>query len=359
MSIESKMQGYANFEYDKEPQLLPLKIDYEKLDSLDWTDSKMHNGTFSSGFEFDEKRFVKLTRTGYIHDMGTTGNPKLTLQDRKHLVPIAETIAIPPQEALEYSSEQIEALLSETDVEEFNKKRVELSLRRFAQEKLEVYTKIKGYLGDNLPDFYGSAIIESPRKKLEQGRNSRYANYWPATETTLMEVWENINPDTHIERYGFAGQQVLKHRERYVNKLKIFGEKALALLEEGKIALDIYDTAGIRGFSSEGKPHNIQSFAEMCEYLDGKQEPRHLYPRNIAYDGKRVICFDIYPVEDLSKEISKDTLRKIRGAVVSKNKQQLEEIYAFETFDNKPIKGYILDHCTRYYILLESMGVEL
>ncbi len=165
---EKDIQAMANFEFGKEAPPLPIKIDYERLNSLDWTDARLHNGTFSSGFEFDKDRIIKLSIAGYLQNIRSKSNPEFSLQDTKFLVERTGSKIVPPAEALKYSEEQIAGLMSSETVDDFNRLRVEFSLERLAKEKLETYNKLKQYLGGNIPDFYGSVIVRSPRRKIEQ-----------------------------------------------------------------------------------------------------------------------------------------------------------------------------------------------
>jgi hypothetical protein len=323
----ASFEDYKNFEFTDENPMIPVK----NADEIARGEVDTHHGAYTTTIEVNEDTVVKLNRIIRVDARGK----EIRFEDRnarKYLVG------------------------SGGSKEEVVEKMQELS-----KEKTEIYEKLGRYIGDYLPEIKFFAVVDSPRRQLEKMKlyarqpSEKVLDKIPRSETTLMEVWENVDPKEELSRKGFEGLRQLSKNRNFRKQLRGFAQGAYELLEKEGIILDICDMGGIQIFQQGHERRKRLKRFEGVKILAQNEVTEIIpYPRNTSYSNRKLKFFDIYPADEMPKPLYEETLTPLIDNLRSGNWKNIEKI-----IKENPSEEEGRLHVLRYLVLLEKIGARL
>jgi len=300
---ETHLEDYANFK-DTEANLPVKGINFETV----------HSGSFSSVIPLDNDRILKINRA----------------QER-------------------YGQE--EYLVKKTSNKDADRKGVIESMQQLANEKRKNYDLLQNYISEYIPKLELLMIAESPRKQLEEVMGDvapEVLKRIPQTEITLLEVWETAHPEFEMLKLDYGDlERILEQSQN-----KKFAPGVSRLLFEHRKLLDISDDAGIPTVTRDGSHGRARELDETMEVL--VSEDVIAYPRNTTAANDKLVFYDLYPLFDVPKEISNETIKQI-ALLVGKN-----DVHALRrVVEEDPKSRESRLNITRYLTLLKRMGANL
>ncbi len=194
-------------------------------------------------------------------------------------------------------------------------------LGNYAKTLQERHRIISGYLGDHLPKLYGIALVDSPRKFLESQvpsqlvRGDSFLDTIPENGYSVLELHENIGINlldtaVDLDRQEFEQgvtrsslenkannvRRIYEEDEIFKNQMADFARGAKKLYEEKGIVLDLLQDGQI-----PAKVFGEHQFLDLKDWENdtgSRKENTFLEPKNVSYDGKRVVMYDLSPIYD-------------------------------------------------------------
>ncbi|MFC1722197.1 hypothetical protein ACFL0C_00960, partial [Patescibacteria group bacterium] len=348
-----KFSEFANFEFneDKTPDL-PIRGSAEIINA-----GKYHGG-FSTSIEIDENDIAKINRVLRVdtEEFAQTGEfPNRQYPDS--LAAVAERVEIPD------------------DADEEKKENIRLATEatlRLAKIKRETHETLQEYIGDYLPELKFYAVVESPRRVLEERQlNNRFGGEdgiseeilqnIPTSEITLLEVWENVGPKNSLDNIPYDKLANLYTDEKFLEHQKEFAKDAYKLFMERGIMLDISDMAGIRYKTKEGRIEQTVGksgrfyIEQAMDIFRGTEQDIIPIPRNVAYKDGKFMYYDVYPAWQIPSKLPEKFLADLTTLMSQGDEKGLQEILF-----NKNRDGYMKGRLNvfHYLTLLKSMGLD-
>lgn len=299
----SDFENYANFKFDasgKNPDL-----PFRNLEDIRNHDK--HSGFFSTAVEIDDTKILKINRI--LHVELATGNTE-------------------PQSP-EIASHTVE----KTDNEAADRKKVIAELSELAKEKRESYELLRSYFGPTIPELKLFVIAESPRKQIEEGLYDdetlppEVLAKIPESEIALLEIWENVHPETALGRRSFEDLSALVKNEEYQTEMTKFCHQAIQLLKEKRVLIDIsFGGEGIPVITSEDTYRQVKTRDEVIELLNSPSPDELPYIRNTTYENGKLHFFDTYPVTFVDAHIPDQEIDEMIRGVDAGNFEGLKNI---------------------------------
>lgn len=338
MELENpSFEKYANFSDKK--AILPIQ-DYEALSD---NERPVHQGAFTSVIEIDEGKVVKVNRL--LRYSPQKENP----------------VEFGAYEDPDFLAEKVEDPSKSADeLEELNRQQATEKIIKFAEYKRGIYEQLGKYIPGHLPEIYGFAVVDSPRREIEQrlkrGKlTPEQEREIPTQETALMEVWENVSPEASLNARGYEGLSELQEDSTYREQMRSFANGLLSLAREQGIMVDICDYGGINAVRSNGEHLNIKKPEDIVQLLSSQDTEILAYPRNTVYKDGEVKFFDTYPIENIT-EFTQDGefLTAVVKALSEGNYQELVNLAGAQDSRDGVNRRQVI----QYLSLLKYMGAD-
>ncbi len=315
---------YANFDFTKDKVELPVKNPPEMSERIAGL------GGFTTTVELGGGKVAKLSRM-----LAKTTKTKYGSIEREDA--LGGKYLVDKSESVDLDNSEVTAALLE-----------------LAKDKQHDYEMAGTYIGDYLPQIYLFAIVESPRREIEkysQRPPKEDADLLdiPASEKSLMEVWEQVDAKKALSRASYTQLQELNKNPNFSAQMKGFAQGAFKLFQEQGIMLDICDAGGVRARNQMNQQTEVLTTRGMSSFRAVELE---LYPRNMCWDGERLILFDLYPNPRTEDYVTTPTQTELVQAVKDKDWEQVEELIS------KGNQSRALQ-VARYIFFLERLGAEL
>jgi len=319
MEATEDKKKYANFEFGGDSPVLPIE------DHSLRKERELGHGAISSVYELSDDKVLKLTRSDINQKTGE----------------VSESDSKPPA-VEEYGND-------DESRAESRKKAVE-ELLKYAKERKQRYDLVKKYLGSHLTPIDLFAVVDSPRREIEQLRysfkDSEELKSIPVSELAVMEVGDKFNPDNDIFKPNFSFLKELYGNAAFQERSADLAKGALELFKNERIMLDFsnFDDIFIVDGEKPRRPKTLRNIDELLSLMGNKgQLP--LY-RNLVFQDQELQVFDIYPSYEVPEEVSDEDVMKAIEAVGSDDPEQVksffdEPIEQFKEMSNGFIEGFI------------------
>jgi hypothetical protein len=238
-------------------------------------------------------------------------------------------------------------LVLKTDDPEKDRAEVTIKLMDLAKERKAGYELVARYLKDQVPELKGQFIAESPRRSMAATNDDKL----PIAEFTLMELWEKVDTRSGPSRMPFHTLIEQQNDPSYKKESELFANRALTLLKEEGIVLDICDISGIRGIDKDNRYIRFKNIDKVLELRSDNNTEQTFYPRNLTFENGKIKFFDFYPVSHIDDLGVSPTYMRVL-------------VNGLKNHDNEAVRARIGDSITRlfvlqYLVLLEKMGGDL
>jgi len=326
----------------------------KRLSFKDEDEKFLASGGFSMVTSFEtpdnlgnKKRLVaKMTVAGNIHRESRDSNNVVMDELAERNDPLVRKGRV--EGAIEDVDESQMSEVLSSDLNEVISK-----LRELAKEKKEILEVLNKYIGEFLPKYYGTIITDSPRQEIQKvygprdkQLNDEQLKEVPNAETTLLEIWEDVDTRGAAEKIknGMRDDDSRLEMQKFANgTLKMF-------VEEG-VMIDICDMGGVEclGENAE-RSRRVQGLDDLVSLGDEET----FVPRNTVFKDGKVKFFDTYPVNKSRLE-SVET-QKIINIVSQANWLELSKNYLSGVQEDQREKG---EYLISYLYLLKKMGADM